>query len=85
MNIAVSAQVLESHRLPEGAPGPVRSSEPAHIIRDDAEALRIATRLAAEFRVGASERDRTGRRPLPELDAFSQSGLWSINVPRAHG
>ena len=24
-------------------------------------------------------------RPLKELDAFSQSGLWSINVPRAYG
>ncbi|MFD0934162.1 SfnB family sulfur acquisition oxidoreductase, partial [Methylobacterium trifolii] len=62
-----------------------RSAEPAHVVRDDAEAIRIAETLAAAFRTGASERDRTGRRPAEELDAFSQSGLWSINVPRAYG
>ncbi|MGU3541255.1 acyl-CoA dehydrogenase family protein, partial [Methylobacterium sp. A54F] len=60
-------------------------SEPAHVIRDDAEAIRVAERLAAAFREGASERDRAGRRPAEELDAFSQSGLWSINVPRSFG
>lgn len=85
MNIAISAGAREAFRVPTGAPGPVRPPEPAHIVRDDAEALAIAKDLAAAFRVGASERDRTGRRPYAELDAFSQSGLWSINVPKAHG
>ena len=75
MNIAVSAQALEPGQTPEGVPGPARPSEPAHVIRDDAEAIRV----------GASERDATARRPLAELDAFSQSGLWSINVPKAYG
>ena len=70
---------------PQGVPGPARPAEPAHVIRDDAEAIRVAHALAAGFREGASERDRTGARPLAELDAFSQSGLWSINVPRSHG
>jgi len=66
-------------------PAVPRPASAAHVIRDDAEALRIATALAEQFAVGASERDRKRERPLAELDAFSQSGLWSINVPKAHG
>jgi SfnB family sulfur acquisition oxidoreductase len=85
IQITVGETVRDSVRLPQGVPGPIQSAEPAHIIRDDAEALRVATTLAAEFQAGASDRDRTGRRPRAELDAFSQSGLWSINVPKAHG
>lgn len=85
MTIAISAGARDAFHLPTGAPGPARPSEPAHVVRDDAEALEIAKRLAAAFQVGASERDRTGRRPHAELDAFSQSGLWSINVPKVHG
>jgi SfnB family sulfur acquisition oxidoreductase len=84
MNIAVDARALETQPR-QGVPGPARSPSPAHVIRDDAEALAIAHRLAADFRSGASERDRNHARPLAELDAFSQSGLWSINVPKAYG
>src|SRR5919202_6620481 len=83
MNIAVDARTLEPQR--PGAPGPARPPSPAHVIRDDSEALAVARRLAGAFRAGASERDRDAIRPLAELDAFSQSGLWSINVPRAYG
>lgn len=82
MNIAVSAQSLETAR---GAPPVPRPTAPAHVIRDDAEAIRVAHALAGAFREGASERDQTNRRPYAELDAFSQSGLWSINVPKAYG
>jgi SfnB family sulfur acquisition oxidoreductase len=70
---------------PAGVPGVPRPRTPAHVIRDDAEAIAVAKKLAAEFAVGASERDRTRRLPLAELDAFSQSGLWSINVPKRFG
>ena len=84
MNIAVDAR-LHGSGNGLGVPGPARPPAPAHVIRDDAEALAVARRLAAEFRVGASVRDRESVRPLLELDAFSQSGLWSINVPRAQG
>ncbi len=56
----------------------------AHVLRDDAEAIAVATRLAATFAEGASERDRDRRLPWDELDLFSQSGLWSMNVPKAH-
>ncbi|MGL4962869.1 MAG: SfnB family sulfur acquisition oxidoreductase [Inquilinus sp.] len=70
---------------PEGVPGLPKPPEPAHVLRDDAEAIAVAGRLAADFARGAAERDRTRRWPVAELDAFSQSGLWSINVPKAFG
>ncbi|WP_026363015.1 SfnB family sulfur acquisition oxidoreductase [Methylopila sp. M107] len=69
----------------DAAPGVPRPSEPAHIVSDDAEAIEIAERLAKEFAVGAAKRDAERIWPVAELDRYSQSGLWSINVPRAFG
>ena len=60
-------------------------STPAQIIQDDHQAIRIARELAKEFAIGAAKRDREGILPVKELDVFSQSGLWGINVPRAYG
>ena len=80
MNIAI--------KTPDGkaaVPGVPRPTEPAHIIRDDAEAIAIAEALAADFAEEASARDLERRWPVAELDRFSQSGLWSINVPKAFG
>lgn len=68
-----------------GVPGIARPKEPAHIIKSDAEAIDVARRLAAEFVKGSAVRDRDRIWPVEELDAFSQSGLWSINVPKAFG
>lgn len=68
-----------------GVPAIPRLAAPAHIIKDDAEALSIARRLAADFAVDSAKRDRERIWPQAELDAFSQSGLWSINVPKAFG
>ena len=62
-----------------------RPTAAAHIIKDDAEAITIAKALAAEFVKGSARRDRERIWPVAELDAFSQSGLWSINVPKAFG
>ena len=62
-----------------------RPTQPAHVIVDDAEAIAVAEQLAAQLRPGAAERDRERISPLAEVDLFSQSGLWSINVPRAFG
>lgn len=62
-----------------------RPQTPAHIITSDAEAIEVAQRLAAEFSAGAALRDREGLLPLAEIDAYSQSGLWGINVPKAYG
>ena len=68
-----------------GVPGLPRPATPAHRIRDDAEAIAVAQALAADFVQGAATRDRDRIAPVRELDLFSQSGLWSINVPRAFG
>ena len=54
-------------------------------IASDSQALDIARELAAEFRAGASERDRQRRLPWDELTRWSESGLGGITVPRAYG
>lgn len=58
---------------------------PPVLIESDAQALEVATRLAAGFAVGAARRDIERRLPWAELDQFSQSGLWGITVPKAYG
>jgi SfnB family sulfur acquisition oxidoreductase len=57
----------------------------AAIIETDEQALATARELAADFAREASLRDRERRLPLPELERYSQSGLWGITVPREHG
>lgn len=69
----------------EGVPAVPRPTEPAHIIKSDAEAIEVAKIVAAEIAPGAALRDRDRIWPVKELDAFSQSGLWSINVPKKFG
>jgi len=66
------------------APRP-RPSQPAHVIKSDAEAIEVARTLAARFAKDAALRDREGILPLSEIDEYSQSGLWGITVPKAHG
>lgn len=74
------------HDTPKTPVPPVARPEGfAHNIKSDAEAIEIAHKLAEVFARGASERDRGRIWPQAELDAFSQSGLWSINVPREYG
>jgi SfnB family sulfur acquisition oxidoreductase len=69
----------------EPEPGPRAPARDAHVIGSDNEALAIARKLAAEFGVQASERDRDRRLPWQELDLFSQSGLWGMTVPKSIG
>ncbi|PBB83510.1 SfnB family sulfur acquisition oxidoreductase [Mesorhizobium sp. WSM3876] len=76
---------VKTDRAAAAVPPVARPSEPAHIIKDDAEAIAVAQRLAAEFVKDSSRRDRDRVWPVAELDQFSQSGLWSINVPKAFG
>ncbi len=54
-------------------------------IQNDAQALATAHQLAARFQPGAAERDRERRLPWPEIEEFSQTGLWAISVPPAYG
>ena len=55
------------------------------VIRDDAEALRVARTLAADFAASAPARDRDRRLPHAEVSQASASGLWAVTVPRQHG
>ena len=61
------------------------STSVAAVLRDDAEALVQARRLAASFAVEAPDRDRDRRIPHAELDELSASGLLAATVPAAHG
>ncbi|MDQ0651323.1 SfnB family sulfur acquisition oxidoreductase [Pseudomonas cedrina] len=60
-------------------------SHPVAVITSDEQALIVASDLAEDFRRDSAQRDRERRSPLPELDAFSRSGLWGISVPKAYG
>lgn len=57
----------------------------AHRIRSDAEALEVATALAADFRNSSAVRDRNRALPLAEVERYSRSGLWGITVPKIYG
>ena len=57
----------------------------AHIIQSDAEALEIAENLAAQFKNNAISRDAERILPFKEIEAYSQSGLWAITVPKEYG
>lgn len=72
-------------KIEQAAPSLPKPRTRAHIIQSDAEAISVAEKLASEFLRGASERDQQRRWPVEEIDAFSQSGLWAINVPRKFG
>ncbi|KQT52467.1 MULTISPECIES: SfnB family sulfur acquisition oxidoreductase [unclassified Aureimonas] len=56
-----------------------------HLIGDDAEALDVARRLAADFAVGAAQRDAERRLPFEEIERYTASGLGGITIPREHG
>jgi SfnB family sulfur acquisition oxidoreductase len=70
-----------SPRPPLPAPGVPR----AHRITSDDEALTVARELAAQFAVGAVRRDAERSAPVAEIEAFSNSGLWGMTVPKAYG
>ena len=70
------------HTSPFPVPFP---TTPAHRIASDAEAIAVAHRLAAEFRVRSGERDRDRILPLAEYERFTESGLGAITVPRRYG
>ncbi|WP_022979759.1 SfnB family sulfur acquisition oxidoreductase, partial [Ideonella sp. B508-1] len=87
MSTETLSPVEDRPRVNTGAPfaALLRPAEPAHIIRSDAEAIAVARRLAGEFATESSLRDREGYLPIAEVNAYSQSGLWGITVPKAYG
>lgn len=54
-------------------------------IKSDAEAIAVATEVAARLAEGAAARDRERRLPYEELDLLSDEGLFAITVPKAYG
>lgn len=60
-------------------------TQPAHIIKTDDEALEIAEQLAEQFKQGAVLRDAERILPFEQIEAYSQSGLWAITVPKQYG
>lgn len=62
-----------------------QATTPAHRIKDDAEAIQVAKTLALQFAEHAALRDIERRLPIEELNAFSQSGLWAITIPKHYG
>jgi len=85
MSAVIQSSQPEFAAANDPVPGLPRANEPAHVIANDAEAIAVAHVLAARLATGASERDRLRRWPVEEIDAYSQSGLWAINVPKAFG
>ncbi len=59
--------------------------EGAHVVATAAEALERARAFAARIKATAAERDRDQRLPVAEIGDFTQSGLWSLNVPKEYG
>lgn len=85
MTVALAERAKAEAEVKAAVPAVPRPAKPAHIVASDEEAIAVASELAKKLVKGASERDRTRTRPVAELDLFSQSGLWSINVPKAFG
>lgn len=83
----MSQSAVAEARPLAGEPGwsPDKPRELAHLISGDDEAIRVAGSLKSLFAEGARERDRERRLPFAEVDAFSQSGLWGITIPKAYG
>ncbi|WP_428425310.1 SfnB family sulfur acquisition oxidoreductase [Pararhizobium sp.] len=86
MSITTTAAIAPTP-LSSGDTGwvPAKPARPAHVIRDDVEALAVAAQLKPLFAAEAVERDRERRLPFAEVDLFSQSGLWGITIPNDYG
>lgn len=78
-----SSQTPSFHLPSDWQPAP--PEVPARVIVDDAQALQVASELAKLFNAQAGERDRHRRLPVDEVQAYSQSGLWGITIPKAYG
>jgi len=80
----MSTTDTQATREPE-APRKTYPEVPAHIIGSAAEAVQVAHQVAASLAVGAADRDIARSIPVAELDLYSQSGLWALNIPASHG
>jgi SfnB family sulfur acquisition oxidoreductase len=81
---SIGAPVVETDE-DEAVPRRAAGFVPAHRITDESEAISVARRFAARIAPGAAERDRERRLPFEEVEQYSATGLWALNVPRAYG
>ncbi|HEX8595205.1 MAG TPA: SfnB family sulfur acquisition oxidoreductase [Pseudomonas sp.] len=58
---------------------------PAVVLRNDAQAIDAAYRLAKLAREQAAQRDAQRQLPWSQIEQFTQSGLGSISIPREFG
>ncbi|MFJ2367014.1 SfnB family sulfur acquisition oxidoreductase [Pseudomonas sp. NPDC087697] len=58
---------------------------PAHVLRNDAQALEAAHELAQVARLQAARRDQQRKLPWAEIEQFTRSGLGSIAIGKAFG
>jgi SfnB family sulfur acquisition oxidoreductase len=65
-------------------PLPLPETRPP-LLATPAAAITAAQDFARSILDGAAERDRNRGLPVAEIERFSQTGLWGINVPRAYG
>ncbi|WP_436862155.1 SfnB family sulfur acquisition oxidoreductase [Acinetobacter haemolyticus] len=61
------------------------NNTPAHVIASDQEAIAVAHLVAAAFAKEAAKRDHERKLPLQEIQQYSASGLWGINIPKQFG
>ena len=82
----MSATVLKLNRggLAEFQPPPPRWRS-AHVIRDDAEAIAVASEVAKKIAKDAVLRDRQRVLPYDDLEEISDAGLLAITVPKEYG
>ena len=66
------------------APAPAPRQRPP-VFASEQAALQQAQQLADAWAGDAVLRDRERRLPWAEIEAYSDSGLWAITVPRAYG
>ena len=66
------------------APLPLPRERPP-LLASAQQAIDVAHGFAASIKDGAAERDRSRILPIAEIERFSETGLWGINVPRAYG
>ncbi|MDR9851520.1 SfnB family sulfur acquisition oxidoreductase [Herbaspirillum huttiense] len=81
-----TAAAQATHTTLDSLPPP--SSTPPRLvarIRDDAEAIAAARKLAEDFSREAALRDRERKLPWDELERYVRSGLWGITVPKEYG
>jgi alkylation response protein AidB-like acyl-CoA dehydrogenase len=64
---------------------PLRPARPPRRTQSREELLARLPALAAEIRVGASERERSGELPHASFALFRQSGLGALRVPEERG